>query len=391
MADARDDGFKRPRTLSAAFVRTVTRPGKYGDGRGGFGLALLVRNMNNGRISRLWVQRVRIGGRPTNLGLGSYPVVNLSEARASALANVRAIKKGRDPRAVRVPTFAAAVEQVIALHEPTWRGGKHAQHWRQTLRDFAYPTVGHVRVSDISTAHVLSCLVPIWSTKRTTARLVRQRIGAVMKWAVASGFRGDNPAGSAIASALPKGGNGTRRMRALPHGEVGAALAKVRAADVWPCSKLALEFLVLTATRSGEVRGAQWVEIDLDAGVWTIPGERMKAAREHRVPLSTRAIEVLRETRQFGGGNRLIFPSARGRMLMGHVLGGLVKQLKIAAVPHGFRSSFRDWCGETAQPRELAEAALAHTITNQVEAAYARSDLFDRRRRLMDDWATYLA
>ena len=389
MADARDEGFKRPRTLSAAFVRTVTRPGKYGDGRGGFGLALLVRNMNNGRISRLWVQRVRIGGRPTNLGLSQYPLVNLSEARAAALANARAIKQGRDPRAVRVPTFAAAVEQVISLHQPTWRGGKHAQHWRQTLRDYAYPTIGNVRVSDITTVHVLACLSPIWNAKRTTARLVKQRISAVCKWAVAEGFRGDDPAGP-ISSALPKGGDGVKRMRALPHGEVGAALAKVRAADVWPCNKLAFEFMVLTAARSGEVRGARSDEISLDESVWTVPGSRMKAGRSHRVPLSGRAVEILHEARPYGDGTGLIFSSARGRMLMGHVLGGLVKQLKIAAVPHGFRSTFRDWCGETAQPRELAEAALAHTIKNQVEAAYARSDLFDRRRRLMDDWAAYL-
>ena len=390
MADARKDGFQRPRTLSAAFVRTVTRPGKYGDGRGGFGLALLVREMANGRISRLWVQRVRIVGRPTNLGLGRYPVVTLAEARTAALANVRAIAQGRDPRAARVPTFAAAVEQVIALHEPTWRGGKHAQHWRQTLRDYAIPLFGRLPVSDVTTAHVLAVLVPIWNEKRTTARLVRQRIGAVMKWAVAQGFRGDNPAGDAIAAALPKTGNSVKHMRALPHGEVGAALARVRAADVWPVNKLAFEFLVLTAARSGEVRGATWDEVDLVAAVWTIPAERMKAKRAHRVPLSASALAVLRQAQPHGDGG-LIFPSARGRMLMDHVLSGLMRQLKIPAVAHGFRSSFRDWCGETGQPRELAEAALAHAIPNAVEAAYARSDLFERRRRLMNDWTAYLA
>ena len=291
MADARKDGFQRPRTLSAAFVRTVTRPGRYGDGRGGFGLALLVRQMTNGRLSRVWIQRVRIADRPTNLGLGRFPLVNLSEARAAALANARAIEQGRDPRAARVPTFAAAVERVIALHEPTWKdGSKSANDWRASLRRYAIPLMGRLPVSDVTTAHVLAVLVPIWNEKRTTARLVRQRIGAVMQWAVAAGFRGDNPAGDAIGAALPKIGNGVKHMRALPHGEVSAALAKVRAADVWPCNRLALEFVVLTATRSGEVRGATWNEIDLDAAVWTVPGERMKAGREHRVPLSTRAI-----------------------------------------------------------------------------------------------------
>ena len=392
MADARKDGFQRPRTLSAAFVRTVTRPGRYGDGRGGFGLALLVRTMTNGRLSKVWIQRVRIADRPTNLGLGRFPVVNLSEARAAALANARAIEQGRDPRAARVPTFAAAVERVIALHEPTWKdGSKSANDWRASLHRYAIPLMGRLPVSDVTTAHVLSVLVPIWNEKRTTARLVRQRIGAVMQWAVAAGFRGDNPAGDAIGAALPKTGNGVKHMRALQHGEVGAALARVRAADVWPVTKMAFEFLVLTAARSGEVRGAQWSEVDLDAAVWTIPAERMKAGRSHRVPLSGQAVEVLRKVRRYGDGAEWIFPSARGRMLMGHVLSGLMGQLKIPAVAHGFRSSFRDWCGETGQPRELAEAALAHAIANAVEAAYARSDLFDRRRRLMDDWAAYLA
>ena len=388
----RDDGSRRPRTLTAAFVRTVKRPGRYGDGRGGFGLSLLVKPMANGRTSRTWSQRLRIAGLAFNVGLGRHPVVNLSEARAAALSNARAVQQGRDPRAAKVPTFAAAAEIVIALHEPTWTGARSAQNWRSSLRDYVIPTLGRVRVSDVTTAHVLAALVPIWSEKRTTARLVRQRIGAVMKWAVARGYyRGDNPAGDAIAAALPKSNGAKRHMKALPHADVAAALGRVRSSRVWVGVKLALEFAVLTAARSGEVRGATWDEIDLDAAVWTVPAERIKAKREHRVPLAPRAVQILREARALGDGTGIVFPSIRGMALADSTLSKLVRDLHIPSVVHGFRSSFRDWCGDSGQPRELAEAALAHVIPNAVEAAYARSDLFARRRDLMNDWADYCA
>ena len=330
--------MKRPKILSASFVKSVNRPGRYGDGHGGFGLSLLVKPMVNGRLSKSWAQRLRIGGRPVNVGLGSYPVVSLAEARAKALENRQAVAQGRDPQSKPrdIPTFEDAAERVIALYEPTWKdGARSAEIWRASLRDYVYPKLGRKRVSDINTSDVMGALLPIWNEKRETARRVRQRIGAVMKWAVAQGFREDNPAGDAIGAALPKTGQQRQHQRALPHGEVAAALATVRDSGAWPATKLAFEFLVLTACRSGEVRGAQWDEIDGDT--WTVPGERMKGGRPHRVPLSGGALEVLAEARELSDGSGLVFPSPTGRVLSDMTISKLVKELGILAVPHGFR------------------------------------------------------
>ena len=207
-----------------------------------------------------------------------------------------------------------------------------------------------------------------------------------MKWAVAMGYPPDNPAGDALGQAV------VQHMRALPHGAVADALATVRASRASVTAKRAFEFLVLTAARSGEVRLATWDEMDLDAGVWTIPAARMKAQRDHCVPLSGRALAVLHDVQRLSDGTGLVFPNPRGKPLSDATLSQLIKELGIAAVPHGFRSSFRDWAAEqTNTPREVVEAALAHTVRNPTEAAYARSDLFERRRRLMDDWADYCA
>ena len=390
MVDARNRG--RPPVLSAAFVRTVTRPGRYGDGRGGFGLSLLVKPMANGRLSKTWAVRTRVAGRPVNIGAGRYPVVTLAQARARALEVARAVARREDPRrgAAACPTFAEAAEKVIEMHRPTWKdGARSAEIWRSSLADYAIPRLGRRRVSDITTADVMAVLLPIWNEKRETARRLRQRIGAVMKWAIAQGHRHDNPAGEAIGAALPKSTGVQKHMRALPHGEVAAALAKVRASGAWPSTKLAFEFLVLTAARSGEVRLATWDEIDVDGAVWTVPAEKMKAQREHRVPLSERALDLLREAREYADASGLVFPSQTGRTLSDMTISKLVKEQGIAAVPHGFRSSFRDWCSDTGQSREVAEAALAHVVRG-VEGAYARSDLFERRRRLMDRWAGYI-
>ena len=384
--------MNRPKQLSATFVKTVNRPGRYGDGRGGYGLSLLVKGTSTGRLSKTWSQRIRVNGEPCNVGLGPYPVVSLAEARAAALENRRAVAQGRDPRdrSGGVPTFAQAVEKVIAIHGPTWRdGARSAEIWRSSLRDYTMPRLGRKPVDKITTADVLAVLVPIWSTKRETARRVRQRIGAIMKWAVARGYREDNPAGDAIGAALPKNGSPQQHQRALPHAEVGAALRKVHASGAYKATVLAFEFLVLTASRSGEVRGARWEEIDFETATWTVPGERMKTGRPHRVPLSRRALEVLAEARELADYSGLIFPSPRGKVLSDMTISKLVKELGIPAVPHGFRSSFRDWCGETGKPREIAEAALAHVVGG-VEGAYARSDLFKRRAELMEAWCDYL-
>ena len=244
----------------------------------------------------------------------------------------------------------------------------------------------------MTTADVMAVLSPIWSTKRITAKRVRQRIGAVMKWAIAQGLRIDNPAGDAISAALPKHTAVQKHQRALPHGEVAAALRRVRRCEGYRGIPLAFEFLVLTAARSGEVREAQWDEIDRDNAVWTIPAERMKNSREHRVPLSDRALEVLDDVRELADADAWAFPSPTGRALHQSTLSGLMRELDIDAVPHGFRSSFRDWAAEcTDAPREVCELALAHVNTDRVEAAYRRTDLFERRRVLMADWAAYVS
>ncbi len=247
-----------------------------------------------------------------------------------------------------------------------------------------------MRVSEISTADIMAVLQPIWGAKAVTARRVRQRIGAVMRWAIARGYRADNPAGDAVTAALPRNAAQPEHFRALPHNEVAAVLAKVRQSEAGPCARLSLEFLILTAARAGEVRHARWVEVDRAGRVWAIPASRMKASREHRVPLARRALEVLDEVRNLGDGSPLIFPSSHtGRTLSSGVWWKLLRRLDLDCTVHGFRSSFRDWCGENGVPRELAEACLAHAIGNQAEAAYARSDLLERRRRVMEDWGQY--
>ena len=240
----------------------------------------------------------------------------------------------------------------------------------------------------------MAVLLPLWTSKYVTARKVLHRSSAVMKWAVAQGYRTDNPAGDALLAALPKRPTPVQHRRALSHYDVADALAKVRVGKAWDGIKLAFEFLVLTATRSAEVRLATWQEIDLVSMVWAVPQERMKAKREHRVPLSKRALEVLRAAERLRPSpqpHELVFTSIRGKQIDASVLSKTLTRLGIDAVPHGFRSSFRDWASErTDHPRAVVEAALAHTVRDQTEAAYARSDLFERRRHLMDDWADYL-
>jgi len=374
------------RHLTAAFVRTVAAPGKYGDRHG-----LILRVLPTG--SKQWIWRGTVRGRRVDLGLGGYPYTSLAEARQAAFEHRKLARAGGDPRALRkrAPTFAEAAEKVIAIHRKAWRpGSKSEAQWRASLRDYAMPRLGRKRIDEITTSDVMAVLLPIWTTKAETARRVRQSIGTVMKWAVAKGHRPDNPAGGVLGAALPQHGGARKHFRALPHSEVGAALKTVRASDAWGSTKLAFEFLVLTAARSGEVRGARWEEVDFEDAIWTVPAERMKAARKHRVPLSPRAISVLRRAQGFGDGSGLVFPSPAGRQLSPSTLSKLVRELGIAAVPHGFRTSFRVWCGDTGVAREVAEAALAHVVRDKVEAAYARGTLFGRRREVMEAWAEYL-
>ena len=285
--------------------------------------------------------------RRCELGLGSLALVPLAEAREKASANRKLARQGGDPLAEKrrtqgIPTFAEATACVLEQKRAGWR--------------------------------------------------VRQRLRAVLEWAVAMEYRIDNPC-DRIGPVLGSQQDVTEHMRALPHREVAAAIRAVRAATALPAAKLAFEFLVLTAARWSEVRWAEWAEIDRDAGVWTVPASRMKANRQHRVPLCGRALEILEAARTLGEGTGpLVFTRRGGKPLNDKELRWLVREQGIAAVPHGFRSSFRDWAAEeTVHPREVIEAALAHVVRNRVEAAYARSDLFERRRVLMDDWARYLA
>ncbi len=375
--------------LTPAFVRNVSQSGRYCDGQG---LYLDVRPTG----SRGWIQRLTIRGRRTELGLGGFPLVSLKEAREKAFANRKLARDGGDPRAEKrraesMPTFADASRTVWKQLRPGWRSPLHARLWLGSLERHVFPHIGKMPIAEVTSADVIGILAPLWHEKAPTARKLRQRIRAVLEWAVAMELRPDNPC-DRIGPVLGVQGNAVRHMRALPHGEVASALRTVRASNARPVVKLVFEFLVLTATRSGEVRGAVWREIDRDEGVWTIPARRTKGNREHRVPLSRSALEILKEAKVLGRGNRLVFPRVGGKPIGNTAMSELLRGLRIAAVPHGFRSSFRDWAAEeTDHPREVAEAALAHKVRNPIEAAYRRTDLFERRRRLMDDWASYLA
>ena len=376
------------KALSAAFVRTAP-PGRYCDGNG---LYLFVQPSG----ARSWIQRLVIRGRRRDCGLGSVALVSLAEAREKARANRKLAREGGDPlaekrRAQGVPSFAEAAARVVQQKQAGWRNPKHCRDWMSSLRRFAFARIGEIPVSQVTSADVLEILTPIWHTKATTARKLRQRIRTVLEWAVAMEFRTDNPC-DRLGPVLGAQDAVVQHMRALPHREVASALETVRASEGMPVVKLVFEFLVLTAARWGEVRGAEWAEIDRREGVWTVPATRMKAKREHRVPLCRRAVEILEEARTLDDGSPLVFTDGAGRQLNGKRLRRLLRKHGIAAVPHGFRSSFRDWAAEeTDHPREVIEAALAHVVQNKVEAAYRRTDLFERRRRLMNDWAGYLA
>jgi integrase len=373
------------KVLSAAFVRTVTAPGKYTDGHG-----LFLKVVASG--ARRWVQRIVIRGKRTEIGLGGASLVSLAEARERALENRKLARAGGDPLQARrasetLLSFEEAARKVHKIHEPTWRNKKHAAQFISTLETYTFPRIGKLKVSEVTTADVLAVLQPIWLEKPETARRVRQRIGTVMKWAIANGWRQDNPA-DAIAQALPKQDKTQAHRKALPYDKVSEFLDALKASNAGDATKLALELVILTASRSGEVRLAEWSEIDLDQALWTRPAHRMKSKKEHRVPLSPRAVDVLSEARKFGSGEGLVFPGTKyGKPLSDMTLSKLTKALGYDVDVHGFRTSFKTWTQErTNTPRDVSEAALAHTVKDKAEAAYARSDFFDKRRKLMERW-----
>ena len=386
--------------LTAAKVKGLVAQGaagRHGDGgAGGHGLCLFISPKGAAR----WIQRLRVPhegvkyGKVKDFPLGRLAEVSLAEAREKAAANHRAVKSGGRPERQAKPggmaTFAEAMDAAIELRRPKWRSGSSESQWRATLNAYAAPLMG-LPIDQIKGKDVMACLQPIWFEKPETARRVKDRISIIMNWAVANEHREFNPV-PAIAFAMPKHNDERRHFQALPHAEVSAAIAKVWASKAFDVTKLAFEFLILTAARGGEVRGATWAEIDLDAAVWTVPAARMKANKEHRVPLSPRAVALLREARKLHNGD-LVFPSPRtGRPISNVAIGEIPRKLGIGGTPHGFRSSFRDWAAElSGASHEACERALAHTVRNQAEAAYNRTDLLDQRRGLMNDWAAYLA
>lgn len=392
--------------LTAKKVEKETKPGRYGDGNG---LMLLVKPSG----AKSWVQRISIHGRMVDLGLGSIDLVSLAEAREKALANRKLAREGKDPReekrrAEEILTFEQAAREVHRLHRPSWRNVKHAAQFISTLETYVFPHFGKRKVSEVRTSDVLTALSPIWIEKPETARRVRQRIGTVMKWCVAKGWCQFNPAQD-VAQALPRHEKTKEHRAALPYSEVAACIATVQASKASIFTKLCFEFLVLTAVRSGEARGAVWDEITLiydhpeddrpSSGIWTLPAERMKAKRAHKIPLSQRAIDILLEAKTLNealgeaASAHLVFPGAKpGRPMSDMTMSKLLKELGFKTTVHGFRTSFRMWTQErTNFPREVAEAALAHTLRDKAEAAYARSDLFEIRTDMMAAWARYLA
>ena len=377
--------------LTAAKVRSIASPGLHGDGG-----TLYLKVAPGGTKS--WIQRLTIDSRRRDIGLGGFPLVSLAEARDKAFENRRHARGGGDPlaekRKARVPTFREAALKVFDANKPRWRNGHHTKSWLQTLERHAMPHIGDMPVDRIGREDVLRVLTPIWGTRIETARRVRQRTRTVLAWAQAHGYiAGDNAAGEGIDGALPAMPAVKEHFRALPYNEVPDVLRTVEESGASLAARLCFRFVVLTAARSGEARGATWNEIDLDARLWIIPPSRMKAHVEHRVPLSSVAVDVLEQARMLDDGSGVVFPSPmrRGKPLSNMSLTKVLRDNRLAdrTTVHGFRSSFRDWCAETGKPRELAEAALAHTVGG-VEGAYFRSDLIEQRRRLMEDWARYL-
>ena len=378
--------------LSATRVKALKEPGRYSDGGG---LHLYISKA--GRKS--WVLRITIDGRRRDIGLGAFPSVSLAKAREKAADNRAAIAEGRDPlaekRAPTMPTFREAACTVHEVNKPRWRNPKHIASWMQTLERHAMPTLGNMPIERIGRAEVLRVLTPIWTARPETARRVRQRMRTVFRWAMAHGFMETNPAGEVIDGALPSMHKVKSHFRALPYREVGSALETVETSQASVSAKLCFRFLVLTAARSGEARGATWDETALQDHVWRIPPERMKAGVEHRVPLSGQAIELLGQASAIRDDSGLVFPSPLkpGSPMSDMTLTKVLRSTGLAerATVHGFRSSFKNWALEqTDTPWAVSEAALAHVLGNSTEQAYARSDLFERRRALMQQWADYL-
>lgn len=376
--------------LTAMKVRQTTSPGRYADGNG---LYLVVDPSG----AKRWLLRTVVMGRRRDIGLGGLSIISLAEAREKAIEYRRLARDGGDPLALRraqqqvVPTFEKAAEAAHKAMKVGFANAKHADQWINTIKQYANPHIGDRRIDDISTADILKVLAPIWLTKSETALRLKQRLHKVFEHAKASGQRtGENPV-SGVTSGLPKQSSGDAHHAALPFADLPDFMVKLRTAGESHSSRLALELLILTGTRTSEVLLATWEEFDLTNAVWTIPADRMKAKRVHRIPLTPRCVEILRLARQYAAGGPLVFPGQKkGRPFSNVVFLKLLERMKVGVTAHGFRSTFSDWAAETTHyPREVVEMALAHTIKNKVEAAYRRGDLLDKRIPLMDDWSAY--
>jgi integrase len=377
--------------LNARAVATITKSGRHADG-GGLYLSI---SPNGGRR---WVFLYRWHGKPTEIGFGSARDVTLARARELASQARARLAEGLNPKDARRPsegaTFSECADRLIEAMRPSWRNGKHAAQWEMTLRDYA-AALRRLPVDKITTDDVLSVLKPLWNEKAETASRLRGRIERVLDAAKAQGLRGgENPARwrGHLDQLSPKRQRLTRgHHAAMDYTDVPAFMAELQARQA--TASLALEFTILTAARSGEVLGARWDEFDLGRAVWTIPATRMKAGREHRVPLSRRALKIIKAMHQARNGD-FVFPGHKpGKPLSVMALEMVLRRMKIDdATVHGFRSAFRDWAAEcTNFPNEVCEAALAHVIENKAEAAYRRGDPFDKRRKLMEAWVTYCA
>ncbi len=380
--------------LTVDDVWNVQKSGRYADGNG---LYLHVRASG----SRSWTLRLLIRGERKDIGLGGVSTTTLAEARETAAQMRKIARAGGDPVAerkskqARAPTFWQAAFCVHEARKVTWRNAKHAAQWLSTLERYAFPVIGERPVDEIQSGDVLKVLGDIWLTKPETARRVRQRISTVLDWARNAGHRhGENPC-VGVERVLPKQPERARkRHAAMAYDAVPAFLQRrLPALEIGLSSRLALEFLILTAARTSEVLEADWSEMDLDAAVWTVPASRMQAGKEHRAPLSDRACDVLREAARLSDGAGYVFPGAkRGRPLSSMALLMAHRRAGLDVTPHGYRSSFREWADErSSAPHAVVEAALAHTIEHKGAAADRRTDLFAKRRELMQAWARYVA
>jgi integrase len=379
--------------LTALKVKAAKTAGSYQDGGG---LMLIVKPTG----SQSWQLRIQVNGKRRDFGLGSASGVSLADARQKAEELRRQYRLGLDPVAIKraakaeaegIPTFEAAARQVHAEHKPGWRNAKHAAQWLSTLEEYAFPYIGQKPVGEIDGPEIRDLLAEIWLSKPETARRVRQRIGTVLDWAHAKGYRSAEAPMRSVSRGLPRQPKRDKHFAALPYEKLPAIMAELEATI--SIGRLALRFAILTACRSGEVRGATWAEIDFTRRIWTIPAGRMKAGKEHVVPLSDAAVEILRAAEPFRGRNKdaFIFPGKPGKPLSDMTLTKVLRDMGHTEITvHGFRSTFRDWAAEqTATPGDVVEAALAHTIRNKVEAAYRRTNYLEKRRGLMNEWGAF--